>query len=176
VLVIILLAVGLCFVPSLGYGEVRMRPDRDPLTVADLVLGKYNWEERLGKWVEEIDGDISLLWLDVDLNTARVDYMMRNPTTFLYVSMFYDQDGARAKGVFPGSIDTKGKVCVLILDNMDVFANKSGTPLLEEFKKRLETIYSFIDHIATDMNTDIVAQFRSGEDIPLGYFYQGEYH
>jgi len=47
---------------------------------------------------------------------------------------------------------------------------------LDSFKKNLEVIYSFIRVIATDMDTDVVALFLSKEEIPLGYFYQGEYY
>ena len=51
------------------------------------------------------------------------------------------------------------------------------------FSIQLDTLYSFIQHIATDLNTDIVAVLygeKEGsfgyEHVPLGYFYQGEYH
>ena len=87
----------------------------------------------------------------------------------------------------PNHIDTKGKICVLIGDNIfrgddkRVFYDKSGTDLLDEFKRQLETIYLFIDNYATDMNADIVASFYTREKKPslittLGYFYEGEYH
>lgn len=48
--------------------------------------------------------------------------------------------------------------------------------MLDEFKRQLEVIYSFIEIVATDMDSDIIAEFLSRENIPLGYFYQGEYY
>jgi len=62
------------------------------------------------------------------------------------------------------------------MDNRGVFSYKSGIALRDEFKRQLKVIYSFISLVATDMDADIVAQFLSREAIPLGYFYQGEYH
>ena len=49
-------------------------------------------------------------------------------------------------------------------------------PLLGDFKRQLEATYSFIAAWATDMDTDVVAVFYGRGEIPLGYFYQGEYH
>jgi len=48
--------------------------------------------------------------------------------------------------------------------------------MLEEFKRELKVIYSFIDHVATDMDAHVVARFDSKGQIALGYFYQGKYH
>ena len=47
----------------------------------------------------------------------------------------------------------------------------------DEFKSILEALFSYLEAgVATDMDTDIVAKFHSKGAIPLGYFYQGEYH
>ncbi len=142
----ILLGVSFYFVSGVGYGKV---------------LG----------WLDE--SKISLMrgmFLE-----ARIDYMMTNPTSFLNVSFYYEPTGVYASS-FPESVDPKGKTLIIILDNRDQFTYKSRIALLDTFKRDLQVIYSFIDHIATDMDTDIIAKFHSGESIPLGYFYQGEYY
>ena len=144
-----LLGVGLCFVPVLGYGEVKKEMDEKKVS-----LMRFH-----------------LLW-------ARVNYIMDYPTTFLAVNFIYDPDG-KYRGEFPEDIDTKGKICAQITDNRDVFSipfYKSKRALLERFKEELEAAYWYIDRVATDMDTDIVAKFYSREGNPLGYFYQGEYH
>lgn len=91
------------------------------------------------------------------------------------VGFFYDPDG-RFGEFFPEYVDTKDKVCVLVMDNRDTFSYKSGIALLDEFKGQLKVIYSFINGVATNMDIDVVAKFFSKGSIPLGYFYQGEYH
>ena len=143
-----LLGVGFCFVPVLGYGEIE-------------------------KWVLER----KVSHMDVELLQARVNYMMTNPTDFLYFGAYYDPYG-RIGGIraFPKNVDTKGKIVIAVYDSRKIFCNKSRAALLDQFKKELEAIYSFLRVIATDMDTDIVAKFFTGEQVPLGYFYQGEYH
>ena len=141
-----LLAVGFCLVPALGYGEVE----------------QWRWEH-------------SASYMDFSLLKGRVNYIMRNPMDFLDVSLYYDPDGTYAK-YLPKGVDTKGKVYILVLDNRDVFSNKSGIELLGEFERQLTVIYSFIQGVATDMDSDIVAIFHTWEETPLGYFYQGEHH
>jgi len=64
----------------------------------------------------------------------------------------------------------------MVYDTRGLFAYKSGGALLDQFKEELEIIYSCVDYIATDMNSDIVAKFLTREEIPLGYFHQGQYH
>ncbi len=100
--------------------------------------------------------------MEVQLLNARIDYIMHNPTSYLKVIFFY-------------GVET-GAILVFIYDNRDRFSYKQGIALLDTFKRELEVIYSFIDHIATNMNTDIIATFESRERIILGSFYQGEYH
>lgn len=152
------LGVGLSFVPVSGYGEVK------PL----LYLAKPS----------------SIDWR---LLQATVTYMQENPTNFLWVHISYDPDGSWGKHFFPRGVDTKGRICVLIGDDIfrgdskGAFYGKSGIDLLDDFKRQLEIVYSFIDDYATDMDTDIVAYFYTREKMPslvisLGYFYQGEYH
>jgi len=112
--------------------------------------------------------------MDSRLLEARIDYIMHNPTNFLNVRFYYYPIGQ--SGVFPEGVDTKGKICALIVDNRGVFSYKSGVALLGLFERILESIRWPIFFVATDLDTDIVAKFVSREGIPLGYFYQGEYH
>ena len=143
-----LLGVGLCFVPASGYGEVKKW----------MVEGKANY-------------------IKVELLKARVSYLMRNPTTFLNVEFTYDPTGYIGEIMkLPKGVDTKGKIFVSVGDSRGVFSYRSGIALLDQFKRKLKIIYSFIQLVATDMNADIVAEFTTREGIPLGYFYQGEYH
>jgi len=143
-----LLGVGLCLVPALGYGEIK------------------EWMHKVG-----------ISYMDFWLLDARVSYMMHNPTTFLNVNFLYDPIGRyRRVEKLPESVDTKGKIVIVISDTRDVFSYKSGIALLDQFKRELEVEYTFLRSLATDMDTDIVAIFANKEIIPLGYFYQGEYH
>ena len=147
-LAIILLSLSFCFVSGVGYGEVKEWSDKEKISYTEVLL----------------------------LLSARVDYIMYNPTTFLNVDFIYDSDGAFGKKVFPRDVDTKGKICVRVIDSRRVFSDKSGVALLGLFERVLESIRWHIFFVATDLDTDIVAKFLSREAIPLGYFYQGEYH
>ena len=142
-----LLGVGLCFVPVSGYGKVE-------------------------HWMDEAKASL----MSVKLLEARLEYMMSKPDNFLWVRFSYDPDGHVGRKYFPRILDTEGKIWVMVKDSRRVFYYKSGGALLDQFKKELETIYWFIELIATDMNTDIVATFQSAENVSLGYFYQGKYH
>ncbi len=146
-LVAILLGVVLCFMSGAGYGEIR-------------------------EWMDKAETS----YMEGRFLTARIDYMMTNPTSFLSVIFGYDRTGTVHASSFPESVDTKGKICVRVFDNRDVFSDKSGIGLLDSFKKNLEVIYSFISVIATNMDTDIAAVLESRQGIPLAYFYQGKYH
>lgn len=147
-LIAFLLGTGLYFMPGLGYGEV------DPYGL------------------DRIEATV----LNADLLKARIDYIMMNPTSFLYVDFSYDQLGDIGKVFLPKTLNTKGKILVWVEDKRGMFSNKSGEVLLNAFKKNLEKIYSFIHLWATDMDTDIIAKFYSKERFPLGYFYQGKYY
>lgn len=37
-------------------------------------------------------------------------------------------------------------------------------------------MYTFIESVATDMDSDVVALFVDEEETPPGYFYRGEYY
>ena len=140
-----LLGVGLCFVPVLGHGEVM-------------------------KWMIEEKAR----YIDTLLLEASVRHIMGNPTNFLYAMFNYSP--VQVHGGFPKGVDVTGKIWVRITDSRGVFFyNKSGIVLRDQFKRVLEDIYTYIDHVATDMDADIVAIFISKGDIALGYFYQGEY-
>ena len=145
----ILLGVVLCFVSGAGYG------------------GQFEYLKN--------DGKASLI--DSFLLEARVNYVMRNPTDFLNVQIHYDLNGDYSEGL-PDNVDSKGKIFVWVIDNRDMFSDKSGIALLDTFIINLEKIYSSIVLVVMtfDMDTDVVAGFMSEEVIPLGYFYQGEYH
>ena len=146
VLAIILLAVGLCLVPTLGYGEIRE------------VLLEYKADP-----------------IDVSLLKCTVIYIMVYHEGFLVVMPIYDKFGLCAE-YYPAGVKTKGKIEIVIKDNRGIFYGKQGKTLLSQFEKELETFYVFIKHIATDMDTDIVAKFTSIRGEELGYFYQGEYY
>ena len=149
VLVVILLAVSFCFASGVGYGEIK----------TDLL------------------GELGVSRMEYLLLKAKVDYMMRNPASFSDINWFYDGGGwSTLLGEWPNGIDSEKKIVVEIRDSRNIFLNKSRVVLLESFKEKLEVVYSFIEYIASYMNTDIVARFYSKGDIPLGYFYQGEYH
>jgi len=142
----LLLGAGLCFVPALGYGEVK-------------------------EWMIEEKAR----YIDIVLLEASVRHIMGNPTNFLYAMFNYSP--VQVHGGFPKGVDVTGKIWVRITDSRGVFFyNKSGIALRDQFKRVLEDIYTYIDHVATDMDADIVAIFISKEDIALAYFYQGEYH
>ena len=148
-LAIILLSVSFCFVSGVGYGEVMHMWNETKATLMELVLAE-----------------------------ARIDYIMRNPDVFLDVHFYYDSTGWFGEG-FPENVDTKGKICVEVLDNKrGGFSYVTGTALLDLFKGYLEIVYAFIEleGVVTDLDTDIVAKFVSRGGISLGYFYQGEYH
>jgi len=148
-LAIVLLGLSFCFVSGVGYGEIN----------------------------DELSGMIKVSRMEYLMLKAEVNYIMRNPTSFLQIDLVYDPYGYLGNlRKWPVKIDTGKKIVVDIRDNRTVLFNKSGVVLLESFKKQLEVVYSFIEYIATSINTDIVARFYSKGDIPLGYFYQGEYH
>lgn len=147
-LVIVLLSLSFCFVSGVGYGEIQ-------------------------QWAIESKAS----YLNVELLKAEVHYMMRNPTSFLNVSFSYDPTGYGGEvAKLPKSVNTKGKIFIIIGDNRDQFSYKSGIALLDTFKKSLEVIYSFINLMATNKDVDVVALFLSKEEIYLGYFSEGEYH
>ena len=141
----VLLVVGLCFVSGVGHGEI--------------------WSS-----LHKPEGESMEFWL----LRARVDYMMTNPTRFLDVDFVYDVEGAW-EADFPEGVVTEGKIVIVIYDNRDRFTDKSGLVLLGEFKHILEVLYSYIEELATDMNTDIVSKLSTEEEIPLTCFYQGVY-
>jgi len=144
-LVAFLLGVGLCFVPVLGYGEIRP--------------------------------DLPITSLSFHLLEARVNYIMSKPTSFLNVRFHYDSDGSIGKITgLPQGVDTKSKIVLAIQDNRGVFSNKSAALLNVEFELALWSIYSFIELVATDIDTDVVALFLGKEGNLLGYFYQGNFY
>lgn len=175
----ILLVVVLCFVSGVGYGEIIIPPEPSR-TVGELLGLKIRYEdEPLWPYIERIRGEmleeISFLKLYNVLFAARIDYMMTNPNSFLNVNLSYDKHGV-FKSSFPESVDTENKIIVMIVDNRNIFSDKSEIALLDEFKRKLEVVYSYVSYIATNLDTDIAAILWSREGIPLAYFYQGECH
>lgn len=152
---------GLCFVPVLGYGE-----------------DKTNGLQKLLDLHREIlESKVS--YVDLRLLEAKVNYMMSNPNHFLSVNLHYDRDGAIGKigkEFFPAGTDTKYKIFVYVRDTREQFSDKPEADLLVLFEAHLRVIYSQLVTVAYPMDTEIIAEFRSEEDIPLAYFYQGEYH
>lgn len=145
-LVAILLSLSLCFVSGVGYGEV------------------YDYGGPLGPLV-----------MYFRLQQARIDYIMQNPTDFLDVGFHHDIEGKFSEeGFFPQETVTKDKIVVMLRDNRGVF-NKKGHALLKRFEQELKEIYLFLKSVTTEVY-DIVAIFYNQEGLPLGYYYQGEYH
>ena len=144
-----LLGVGLCFVPALGQGEVKHET--------------YYF---------------STSYMSFSLLKAEVEYMKANPENFLNVSFHYDLGGSVGAGIFPGGVDTVGRIIVVVYDTRGVFNYKTGAALLGQFRRELVVMFSFVEAaaVASDMDNDIVVKFYTKEEIPLGYFYQGEYH
>jgi len=104
----------------------------------------------------------------------KVNYIMKNPTDFLDIWFHYGPD-ERLEKELPESVDTEGKLIIYVHDSRGVFYGKSGKVLLDQFKRELESIRSS-SFTMWLMKTDIVVKFLNEERIPLGYFYQGEYH
>jgi len=157
-----LLGVGLCFMPALGYGEEF--PSKEWSASMKLMRKQMHDEQKASS-------------MDIYLLGAKVSYMMRNPTGFLLIGLVYDPFGTGGKAWgFPEGVDTKDKIYIGITDNRGASANKSEAVLLEQFKKELNIIYVGLFFYAPDMDADIVAKFFNMENVPLAYFYQGEYH
>ena len=178
-LVIILLSLIFCFVSGVGYGEIVIPPEPSRSLGKLLGLKILYEDEPLWPYIEEIRGEmfeeIGLLKLYNNLLTARISYIMGNPTTFTDVYLYYDLSGS-CEEFFPEGVNTKGKIYVLFRDLRGYFSDRSGVALREAFKAYLDATYSYIKTWATDMDNDIVALYISKGEIPLGYFYQGEYH
>lgn len=163
-----LLGVSLCFVPALGHGE-----DLVDLSPQEWVA----WVEATRLFRKQMHDELKASSMDIHLLNARVGYMMRNPNGFLLIALVYDPYGVGGKAwSFPEGVDTKNKIYVAVTDNRGAFSDKSEVVLLDQFKKELDLIYVGLFTIAADMDTDIVAKFFSQENVPLGYFYQGEYY
>ena len=161
-LVIILLSLSFCFVSGAGYGEE---------------FSSKEWAASMKLMRRRMHDEVKASSMDIYLLEAKVSYMMRNPTGFLLIGLVYDSFGVDGKAWgFPEGVDTKDKIYIGITDNRGAFANKSEAVLLEQFKKELNNIYVGLFSIAPDMDTDIVAKFFNMENVPLVYFYQGEYH
>ncbi len=121
-----LLGVGLCLAPALGHGEIK-----------EWVFKEKVWN------------------INFELLRARINYIMRNPDTFLEVDFQYtilDEPHG-----IPEDVDTIGKIIVTISDSRNKFLNESSVALRNEFKGTLEILYTYIKHIAEDMDDDIVA-------------------
>ena len=125
-------------------------------------------------------GEIAELWKEAGMESfftdARIDYIMRNPTNFLYVYFCYDEYGIRGEHLgLPETVDTKDRIVIDVGDTRGVFHHKSEAAMLRLFKEILEDVYGGISLVATDLDADVVAVFYTKEQ-RLGYFYQGEYH
>ena len=161
-LAIILLSLSFCFVSGAGYGEE---------------FSSKEWAASMKLMRRRMHDVQKASSMDTYLLEAKVSYMMRNPTGFLLIDLVYDSFGVGGTAWgFPEGIDTKDRIYISVTDNRGVFANKSEAVLLEQFKKELNIIYVGLFFYAPDMDADIVAKFFSMENVPLAYFYQGEYH
>lgn len=159
-LVVCLLAVGLCLIPAVGFGEIDDR----------LVSGKA--EAWLGS-------KASLL--DFLLLEATVQYIMLNAPNHEFIGMKYDLSGSFGEFYkFPKNISTRDKIFIFIRDIREYYTpealSMTGWSVLELFKLQLTTLHIFIKNFATDMDNDIVALVQTRGEVPLAYFYQGEYY
>lgn len=155
----ILLGMGLCSTPTWSQEQ------RD-----------IDWEEALK--AENLMGffaDKETKLINHYLLEIRIDYMMWNPDTHLYVELYwgwndsYDED-------FPEGTSTKNKLFVKIFDNRRTYGAKTGTVLLDRFKRDLEVIHGFTKGLLNPMDQNIVAKLYTKQGIPLAYYSQGEYH
>lgn len=108
----------------------------------------------------------------------KVNYMMNNPTDFLYIWFDYGPDERLEKELL-GDVDTQGKLIIHVRDSRGVFSGKSGKDLLDQFNKELDSIGGSSFRVWMEFGGEkenIVAKFLSEEGDPSGYFYQGEYH
>ena len=97
--------------------------------------------------------------------------MMYNPIYYLNVYFYYDPvESLGRNDLLSKGITTNGKIYVMVYDTRGLFAYKFGKALLDQFKEELEIIYSYIGHIATDMNSDIVAKFLDQRGSSPGLF------
>jgi len=88
---------------------------------------------------------------------ARADYVMTNPTSYLYVDFDYDSDGRYAE-FFPEGVNTKGKIFIEIIDNRNMLSNRSHRTtqkFVDYLQRQVRAIYSFISILTTDINTEI---------------------
>lgn len=110
----------------------------------------------------------------------KVNYMMNNPTDFLFIWFDYGPD-ERLEKELPGDVDTQGKLIIRVRDSRGVFSGKSGKDLLDQFNKELDsiggsaTIRMWAEFVGREKE-NIVVKFFNEEGDPLGYFYQGKYH
>ena len=141
----VLLSMALCLVPGGAHGEVK-------------------------EWMHEVEASV----MELELLRAQVRYIMERPATFLNVVFYYDRDGRHGREL-PGHPDMAAKIFVVVKDNRDAFSPETGRDLLDQFRKELEDVYSFVKIVATDMDADVAAKFYSKEGAPLGYFYRGRY-
>jgi len=124
----------------------------------------------------KVDDQSGCIILEMSLLNCRITYMMINLYNYQNVGFVYDPDGELGKTVFPKGVNTKNKIIVRVEDIREEFINKSREDLLILFWAELMSISSVLEGTAiTDMDTDIVAVFFSGDGNPLAYFYQGKY-
>lgn len=161
VLTVVLLVASLCFVVSgVGSGEIKKYKEVD----LEYYMDKYPEDPASG--LKEWQAARDELWgLELSLVDAKVDYIMRNPTSFENVRFWYDPDGRYKVDFFEG-VETEDKILVWIIDNQEIYKTMSGVALLDLFKTQLEVIYSFVyysvfDHMGVDivMDLDIIAKW-----------------
>lgn len=111
--------------------------------------------------------------IDAIFEQARINYMMANPNSYLYINFYYDSDGWYEQ-FFPEGIKTKSKIIIEIIDTRGIFPFKRGADRYK-LQNHLRVIYSFISILTIDMNTDIVAGFYDRRNRLKAYFYEGKY-
>lgn len=119
---------------------------------------------------------------------AKINYVMANPNSYLYLNFYYDLDGSFSnfcskkllpEKYFPEGISTKEKIFIEVIDNRDALCmyKRGGQPFARKLQNHVRTIYSYISNLTTDMSDDLVVAFyttcfriRKPEPILIAFF------
>lgn len=186
-LAVFLLAVGLCLVLGVGYGEdippevLEVVPDRVWEMIGE-AKKKEAEPSKLRELIDELkEGGVDIIGMtETNLLRSRLNYIMWNPHDFLCFYWEWDWIGLfHLNHELPENIigKTEGKLVIQVYDTRRVFVYISEAVLLEQFRKELVRIWYFTPRgLFSRMDKDVVALFYDYEGTPLGYFYQGEYY
>jgi len=137
--------------------------------------GKQYTAEEIKKQIHEQKAS----YMDIVLLKAKTNYIMDNPADFLKIILTYDHQGiflsSDEKEILPDNINSKCKIIVRITDNRGAVPLTSIRALANFFVPHFLAVCRYIS-VLGDIDTDVIGIFCNKEDIPLGYFYKGEYH